>query len=168
MNRIMFTLLCAFFLPVLNAHAQKANETDIAVIRAAFKKINSAALKQEQFKYEADGCVEDGVVQYFFQGKEIVKIAESGSIGDGSWKNEYYYEGGKFIFAYETIVGGPADGPETKSEYRIYVKDGKAIRYMEGQKIIPNDSRVTEALPIAAKLYKAFTAKNFAEILCSN
>jgi hypothetical protein len=169
MNRLMFTLFIAFVLPVLNVHAQqKSNETDIAAIRAAFKKINSAALNLEEFKYEADGCVEDGTVQYYFKGKEIVKVVETGSIGDGSWRNEYYYEGGKFFFAYQTIVGGPAIGPETKTEYRIYVKDGKAIRYMEDQKIIPADTRVSEALPMAGKLLKAYKTKAFIETLCNN
>lgn len=167
MNRIITTLLLMIVLPVLNTHAQQKNvEPDIIAIRAAFKKINTLSLKQEQFKYEAEGCVEDGIVKYYFQGNEIIKIIESGSIGDGSWKNEYYYESGKFIFSYEMIIGSSADGAETKSEYRIYAKDGTAIRYMEDQKILPADSRVTKTLAIAEKLPKAYTTKKFAAVLC--
>lgn len=167
MNRIIAMLLLVSLLPVLNIYAQERTiDADITAIRAAYKKINTGPLKQEQFRYESEGCVEDGIVQYYFQDNKIVKIAESGSIGDGSWKNEYYYGSGKFIFYYETLIGSAADGVETKSEYRIYVKDGKAIRYMEDQKIIQADSRVTKALEIAEKLPKAYTTKNFAAILC--
>ncbi|SEW45827.1 hypothetical protein SAMN05428988_6145 [Chitinophaga sp. YR573] len=165
MNRIIIILMIV--LPVLNVRAQqKSIETDIAAIRAAFKKINTLSLKQQQFKYESDGRVEDGIVQYYFQDNEIVKIIESGSIGDGSWKNEYYYESGKFIFSYEKLVGSSAEGEETKSEYRVYAKDGAAIRYMEDQKILPVDSRATRKLDIAEKLLKAYITKNFAAILC--
>ena len=165
MNRIIITLL--LILPVLNGYAQqKSTETDIAAIRASFKKINALSLKQVPFKYESEGCVEDGIVQYYLKDNEIVKIIESGSIGDGSWKNEYYYESGKFIFSYEMIVGSSADGQESKSEYRIYVKDGAVIRYMEDQKILAADSRVSRTMVIAGKLLKAYTAKNFAAVLC--
>ena len=167
MQRIIIAFLWMISLPVLHLHAQqKNNEADITAIRASFKKINTQSLKQEQFKYESEGCVEEGVVQYYFQGGEIVKIIESGSIGDGSWKDEYYYEQGKFIFSYELIVGSSADGQESKSEYRVYVKDGKVIRYMQDQKIIPVDSRVTRTQAIAEKLPKAYVTKNFAAVIC--
>ncbi|WP_143097818.1 hypothetical protein [Chitinophaga sp. CF118] len=167
MNRIIIPLLLMIVLPALNVHAQqKSIETNIADIRAAFKKINSLSLKQEQFRYESEGCVEDGIIQYYFQDNEIVKIIEFGSIGDGSWKNEYYYESGKFIFSYEMLVGSSAEGEETKSEYRVYAKDGAVIRYMEDQKILPSDSRVTKTLAIAGKLLKAYTTKKFAAVLC--
>lgn len=165
MNRMITTLLLMILLPVLHVLAQQT-ETDIAAIRATFKKINALSLKPVQFKYESEGCVEDGTVQYYLQGKEIVKIIESGSIGDGSWKNEYYYQNGKFIFSYEMIVGGPAEGAETKSEYRVYVKDAKVIRYMEGQQILTPDSRVSKTMEIAGKLPSAYTTKNFVAILC--
>lgn len=167
MNRIIITLLFAIAFPVLNVHAQQKNtETDIAAIRAAFKEINTLPLKQEQFKYEADGCVEDGNVQYFFKGKEIVKVIESGSIGDGSWKKEYYYQSGNFIFSYEKLIGGSAGGEITQSEYRVYAKDGAAIRCMEDQQIVQPDSRATQTLAIAGKLLKAYTTKKFAAALC--
>jgi hypothetical protein len=167
MNRIIIALLLMIILPALNVHAQqKSIETNIAAIRAAFKKINTLSLKQEQFRYESEGCTEDGIVQYYFQDNEIVKIIESGSIGDGSWKNEYYYESGKFIFSYEKLIGSSADGEESQSEYRVYAKDGVVIRYMENQKILPSDSKATKTLAIAGKLLKAYSTKNFAAVLC--
>jgi hypothetical protein len=156
-----------FVFPVYNVHAQQKNiETDIAAIRATFKKINTLSLKQEQFRYESDGCVEGGIVQFYFHDNQIVKIIESGAIGDGSWKNEYYYESGKFIFSYESIVGSAAEGEVTKSEYRVYVKDGAVIRYMQDQKIQKADSRVVRTLAIATKLPNTYITKDFAAVLC--
>jgi hypothetical protein len=60
--------------------------------------INSKGLKKQHFTYESAGCAEDGVVDYYFDNKDIAKIVESGAIGDGSWVNEYYYQSGKIIF----------------------------------------------------------------------
>lgn len=141
--------------------------TAINAIRAEYKAINTAQLKTEVFKYEAEGCTEEGQVKYFFnQKKEIVKIVESGSIGDGSWNREFYFQSGKFIFCYELLIGGPADGPEMKSEHRTYIKDDQVLRYMDDKNIVPSGETATDALKISYKLLKAYTTKKFAEALC--
>ncbi|PWV51920.1 hypothetical protein [Chitinophaga sp. S165] len=139
----------------------------INVIRAEYRNINTAKLTTEAFKYEAEGCVEEGQVKYFLnQKKEIVKIVESGSIGDGSWNREFYFQSGKFIFCYETLIGGPAIGPETKTEHRTYVKDDQVLRYMDDKNIVPAEQTAADALKISYKLLKAYTTKKFAEVLC--
>jgi hypothetical protein len=139
----------------------------IAAIRTAYKNINTASLTTEIFKYESAGCVEEGQVKFFFnQGKEIVKIVESGSIGDGSWNREFYFQSGKFIFCYESLIGGPADGPATRSEYRTYVKDNQVLRFMEDKNIVPAGEKSADALKVSYKLIKAYTTKKFAEALC--
>lgn len=139
----------------------------INVIRAEYKNINTAQLTTEAFKYEADGCVDGGQVKYFFnQKKEIVKIVESGSIGDGSWDREFYFQSGKFIFCYEMLIGGPAVGPEIKNEHRTYIKDDQVLRYIEDKNIVPSGATAAEALKISYKLLKAYTTKKFAEVLC--
>jgi len=139
----------------------------ITTIRTAYKNINTAPLTTTVFKYESDGCVIEGQVKYFFnQKKEIVKIVESGSIGDGSWSREFYFESGKFIFCYESLIGGPADGPETKSEYRTYVKDDQVLRFMEDKNIVPAGEKSADAVKVSYKLIKAYTTKKFAEVLC--
>ncbi|MBS7567053.1 hypothetical protein KHS38_21795 [Mucilaginibacter sp. Bleaf8] len=146
---------------------QAASEQDITTIRRIYQEINSLKLTQQRFTYEAPGCVEEGVVNYFFRDKAIVKITESGSIGDGSWVHEYYYESGKAIFCYEAIVGGPAIGKVTKTEYRVYVKDNRPVRITANNKLIAvNDSKGTEAIQTAAKIYKAYAKKDFASALC--
>ncbi|OQP57204.1 hypothetical protein A3860_11635 [Niastella vici] len=146
---------------------QKAADADIEAIRSAYKEINSQSLTKEHYTNEAAGCAEDGVVDYFLDKQQIVKIKESGSIGDGSWTTEYYYRNGDLIFIYETLTGGPANGKVEKSEYRVYVKSSRVIRFMNNQQIIPADSKAGELTETALKLFKAHTTKKFAEVLCN-
>jgi hypothetical protein len=139
----------------------------INIIRAEYRNINTAQLPTEAYRYEADGCVENGQVKYFFnQKKEIVKIVESGSIGDGTWNREFYFQSGKFIFCYELLIGGPAAGPEIRTEHRTYIKDGQVLRYMEDKNIVPSGATAAEALKISYKLLEAYKTRTFAEVLC--
>jgi len=165
----LHVLLLVLLLPGLKINAQQKNagtEESIASIRTEFKRINASALSTEEFQYDSAGCVDEGVVTYFLENQAIVKIVESGAIGDGSWTREFYYQSGKFIFCYEEIVGGPAEGPETKSEYRTYVKDDKVIRYMEDKKTVPANSKATGQVSTAYRLLKAYRTKDFAKVLC--
>jgi hypothetical protein len=173
MNRILqslfltsFILLAAFVQAYAQQHSNAANEADIASIRTEFKRINASTLKKEQFEYESSGCVDGGLVQYFLDKGKIVKIIESGSIGDGSWTREFYYQSGNFIFSYEVQTGGPAIGPETKTEHRIYAKNGHVVRYMENQQILAPDSQRLTIITTAAGLLKAYHTKEFADVLC--
>lgn len=148
------------------AAVQSNKEPDILSIRQAFQAINALKLEKQQFTYEVDGCVEGGIINYYFNNKAIVKITESGSIGDGSWNKEYYYHAGNVFFCLESLVGGPAIGPDIKTQYRYYIKNGKPIRVMENNKIISADSKVTDILQTAGRVYKAYTTKDFASAMC--
>ena len=139
----------------------------ILEIRQHVQKINSKKLKKEHYTYESAGCTEDGVVDYYFDEKAIVKVIESGAIGDGSWVNEYYYQSGKVIFCFQTIVGGPAIGKVTKTEYRFYVKDDSPLKIMEGAKTVKSDSKATEFIGTANRIFKAYASKDFAGALCN-
>lgn len=167
------TLLFMMFLPLAHVHAKRkpANRDTAAyirVIRAEYQKVNASSLRKEPFKYEAEGCVNDGIVTYFLNAKkEIVKIAETGNIGDGSWNREFYFRSGKFFFCYETITGGPAEGPELKNEYRTYIKDDQVLQYMEDKKVLAPGEHSAEALAISYKLLDAYHTKKFAEALCN-
>ena len=166
----LMTLLCS--LPFAKVSGQQkaqkptANQADINAIRSEFKRINGLTLRNEKFSYEAAGCAEEGAVQYFFNGKEIIKIIETGAIGDGSWTKEFYYQSGKFIFSYEVLIGSSADGQESKIEHRIYAKDGKVIRYMEDQKDIKADGEADHGVQVAEKLLQAYSTKEFVKALC--
>lgn len=167
--RYLTVLLLVLLLPGIQVNAQQKSpgaEASVAAIRAEFKRINAMALTTEEFQYDSAGCTEEGVVTYFIENQGIVKIVESGAIGDGSWTREFYYQSGKFIFCYEMIVGGPAEGPETKSEYRTYVKDDQVVRYMEDKKIIAADTKARAQVLTAYELIKAYTTKEFAKALC--
>lgn len=142
------------------------DDATIVAIRKEYNRINGLKLSQQNYKYEKEGCVEDGKVNYFFEGKSIVKITESGSIGDGSWTTSYFYRAGKPIFCYDFIEGGPAAGPTIKTEYRIYVKDGRAHRVMEGKKVMKSENISQEQIQRANNIYKAYATKKFGDALC--
>ncbi|WP_129714847.1 hypothetical protein [Pedobacter sp. SYP-B3415] len=172
-----FWLIAFFILSVASVHAQQAarqplvnvqNEAAIQNIRRTYQQINALNLTAERFKYESSGCVQDGVVTYFFSGKKILKIVESGSIGDGSWVHEFYYDAGKLIFCLESLVGGPANGPVTKTQYRVYLKQGSVIRALhDSNKISATDSKATELMQAGTRIYAAYTTKDFVSALCN-
>ncbi|MGZ3873023.1 MAG: hypothetical protein ACXVJD_08895 [Mucilaginibacter sp.] len=146
------------------AIAQSAS--DIAAIRAAYSNINQLPLKGQDFKFESPGCVDGGLITYMKRDDEILKITNSGSIGDGSWKTEFYFSAGKLIFYFDTVTGGAAAEKAPTTEYRLYVRNDKPIRCMEGKKIIPPDSKANKSIQTAYKLLKAYKTRNFAAALC--
>ena len=158
-------------------------EKAVSEIRAEFQRINSVKLHTETFKWELDGCANDGVVNYFLDKGSIVKVVESGFMGDGGWVNEYYYNNGKFIFSYEVSIGGPVAGPDTKVESRTYANNDKTIRFLESEHILKEDNKkgalITSQNTIQAdrkafnelskeyKLLKAYQTKDFIAALCN-
>lgn len=149
-----------------NKHTSASAEQEVTAIRNEFKRINTLPLQKEQFTYEVAGCVEEGKVVCYFSNKALVKIAESGSIGDGSWVREFYYRNGKCIFCYEKLVGGPAEGAAVTTEYRFYIKNDKAVKCMENSTVIPADSKSTEIITMAQNLLRAYPTKDFGAALC--
>jgi hypothetical protein len=148
---------------------EKTTEAAVEAIRAAFKEINSnKTYKTERFTYEIAGCVDNGSLDYYLDKQQVVKIKETGLIGDGGWDTEYYYRNGNLIFIFESLIGGPANGPIQKSEYRVYVKDGKVIRFMNGPKIIPADNKAAELTATAKKLLQVRITKDFKGALCGD
>jgi hypothetical protein len=144
-----------------------AEASNVLAIRSEYQKINALPLTKQHFTYESSGCADGGVVDYFLNHKKIVKITESGAIGDGSWVNEYYYSNGKVIFIFETTVGGAAVGKITKTADRYYVKNNRPLRVMKGSKIVPVNSRAVEIIQTANKIYKAYVTKDFVAALCN-
>lgn len=141
-------------------------DSDIAAIRTAYIRINTLSLKPEIFKFESSGCVEDGKVTYFHSSNDVLKVIFSGSIGDGSWTTEYYFNSGKLIFCYDKLIGGPAEGKVTTTEYRLYVKADRPIKCLKNKRTIQPDGKATETVKTAYKLLKAHKTKDFAAALC--
>jgi hypothetical protein len=152
-----------------NASFAEAIPTDSAIrlIRTAFEQINAAPLQHKDFKWTADNCNADGTATYYLTGNnEIVKVVETGAIGDGSWTTAYYYQQGRFLFSLTTDIGGPAIGPVDTMTIRKYVYNNKVIRTIE------NDTYTSTAdslLTPASKEYRileAFKSKNFGAAFC--
>lgn len=139
----------------------------IKEIRAEYTRINALPLTKERFNWEADGCVEGGVITYFFHDGKILKVVESGAIGDGSWVTEYYYKNGRFIFSYDVLIGGPAEGPETKKELRTYVSNDTVVQSLENKTIIEPIEKVLSATSKPYKILKAYQTKDFEAALCN-
>ncbi|MBL0202346.1 MAG: hypothetical protein IPP81_19975 [Chitinophagaceae bacterium] len=134
-------------------------------IRSEFKRINSLRLTTKKYKFV---CDTDGTITYYSDNGRVVKIAiDWGFIGDGSSKSEYYYKDDKLIFTYETYIGGPANGPETKTEYRTYVNSDKTIKYMENQKISACTTCQFNESAREYKALRAYNTKNIKSALCN-
>lgn len=169
-------LILLLSVTVLSAHSNAqhkqtsvtaSSEKEVLAIRQEFQRINTLPLRKEQYTYEVAGCAEDGKVICYFSNKELVKITESGSIGDGSWVREFYYQGGKCIFCYEKLIGGAAEGPVETAEYRYYISNNKPVRCMENKNIVPADGKAIATIATALKLPGAYATKSFAAILCN-
>ncbi|PSK88113.1 hypothetical protein [Taibaiella chishuiensis] len=142
------------------------NDASIKVIRQEYNRVNALKLTREHFDYEKASCVEEGKVDYYLEGKTIVKITESGFIGDGGWTTTYYYKAGQPFFCLDVIEGGPAAGDHTRTERRIYIREGRAIRVLEGSKPMKDENISGEHIQRANNFYKAYTTKKFGEALC--
>lgn len=168
MNKLIF-----LFIILLNAsqlHAQNITLTEIEKqvknIRTQFQKINASPLNKKAFNWSQDGCGQ-GELTFYFINQQLVKIIETGSIGDGSWTKEYYYKDKKIVFTYEIeyiYVGNT----ETKNEYRTYFYNNKIIRSIENS-VIKNYTQQVSVIYQTSKeyrLFNSFTLKNYNDAIC--
>ena len=151
----------------LSASNPLITDSAIAFIRNAYQQINGKLLKNRVFKWEAEGCNSDGTATYYLSDKnEIVKVVETGAIGDGSWTTSYYYQNGQFIFSLQTDVGGPAVGPVDTFTVRKYAYSNKVIRVKEKDVYTtPVDSILTPASK-EYKILEAYKNENFGAAFC--
>ncbi|MDB5200954.1 MAG: hypothetical protein JWQ27_363 [Ferruginibacter sp.] len=129
------------------------SEEKVAEIRREFNRINAAKLTTRTFTFT---CDTEGTISYYLEDGMIVKIfIDWGFVGDGSSKQQYFYQDGKLIFVFETWLGAPANQPDIKTELRTYVSNDTVIRFMKDQTISPcTTCRFTNA----SRPYKVFTA----------
>ncbi|SFQ45448.1 hypothetical protein [Flavobacterium akiainvivens] len=137
----------------------------IAAIRQRVEHINTAKLEKKHFEFM---CDEKMMVDYFYEGNELVKIAiDFGTVGDVYAKEGYYYDKGKLVFNYEFVEGGPAcEGCIKKNEYRTYVQNDEAIRYLKDKNVA--ECRTCSFSPTSRqyKLLKAKTQDEIKAVLC--
>jgi hypothetical protein len=132
----------------------------IAAIRQRVEHINTAKLEKKHFEFM---CDEKMMVDYFYEGGEIVKIAvDFGTVGDVYAKEGYYYDNGKLVFNYEFTEGGPpCDDCIETHEYRTYIQNDKAIQYRKDKNEAPCR---TCSFPATARQYKLLKAKTQEEV----
>ena len=140
-------------------------EQKVLDIRNEYARINSLGLTAQKFRFV---CDTEGSISYFTENGKVVKIAiDWGFLGDGQSKNEYYYQNGALIFAFEQHVGGPAGEPASTNEFRTYVQNDRTIKYLRNQKV---ESCRTCSFSASSREYKAVKAletRNFKSALCN-
>ncbi len=114
----------------------KSSDEVVLDIREEFKRINAASLTKKVYEFACKNDPGEGTATYFTNNGHVVKVAvDWGVIGDYAYTSEYYYQNDRLIFIYEIIIGGPANGPDTKTEERTYINNDKTIKYMENEKV---------------------------------
>jgi len=135
------TMKSSPFLPVaalLTAFAISANaQSDTAHHRAVYNEINAneAALKKVTATHKEDETA--FALTGFLDGGEVKKIvAVCGDDGDGV--TEYYLEGEKPLFVFNTYRKG-AEGSKNRAkvEERLYFKDGNIFKWLTTEKPAP-------------------------------
>lgn len=114
-----------------NSENKTETVTDpIVSIRTKVERINTQSLTKKSFEFM---CDEKMMVDYFYDGDEIVKIAiDFGTVGDTYAKEGYYYDDGNLIFVYEFVEGGPAcEGCIETHEYRTYVENNAVLKHLK-------------------------------------
>lgn len=142
------------------------NEDKVISIRAEVQRINSLKLLVQTFNWSEDGCVEGGKVNYYMYNDTIVKVVESGFIGDGGWTKEYYYSKGKFIFSFMQHIGGPAAMPIDTSEIRMYADNDTLVLQKRNNDSFDDLTKKYNANSVEYKILKAYKDKNFAKVFC--
>lgn len=143
------------------------DEDVIQTIRNNVQAINNMNLLVETFDWSEPGCSDQGKISYYFNKDSIVKIVESGFIGDGGWTKEYYYYQGKYIFSFMQSIGGPAAMPVDTSEIREYVNSDTLVLLKRNNENHADIKEKWSANSTEYKLLNAFRRKNFGEILCN-
>lgn len=143
------------------------NEDKIIAIRAEVQRINQMNLLVKSFNWSEDGCVEGGKVNYYFNNDTIVKVAESGFIGDGGWTKEYYYSKGKFIFSFMQHIGGPAAMPVDTSEIRMYADNDTLVLQKRNNDSFDDLTKKYNPGSLEYRILAAYKDKNFAKVFCN-
>lgn len=143
------------------------DEDIIQTIRNNVQTINNMNLLVETFDWSEPGCSEQGKISYYFNKDSIVKIVESGFIGDGGWTKEYYYYQGKYIFSFMQSIGGPAAMPVDTSEIREYVNSDTLVLLRRNNEAHTGIKQKWSSNSTEYRLLNAFKRKNFGEILCN-
>ncbi len=154
-------------------HAVESKQTEhipidkVAEIRNEVHRINKMNVLVQSFNWSEDGCVEGGKVNYYLNNDSIVKVTESGFIGDGGWIKEYYYSKGKFIFSFMQHIGGPAAMPVDTSEIRIYADNDTLVLKKRNNDYMDDLSQKFGSNSVEYKILSAYKDKNFAKVFCN-
>ncbi|MFT3980285.1 MAG: hypothetical protein QM687_07440 [Ferruginibacter sp.] len=144
------------------------DEDVIQSIRSKVQGINNMSLLVQTFDWSSPGCAEEGKISFYLNKDSIVKIIESGFIGDGGWTKEYYYDRGKFIFSFMQNIGGPASMPVDTSEVREYVNNDTLVLLKRNSEAHTGLKQKWNSQSTEYKLLRSFKNRDYAKVLCSD
>lgn len=123
-------------------------ENQVAAIRAEVTAINKAAKGYKKTTKDVDGVSLEGTqATYFSSGRGLHKITAKMYGETFQATGEYYFQGEELIFAYEKMsryngqIGLSKPVKVVKvEEKRMYLSDGKIIKFLLGKKAIKSSS----------------------------
>ena len=144
----------------------RQNATPLSLIRQRVTAINISTLQSKHVEFI---CDEKTSVNYYYKNTVPVKIAiDYGWVGDAHAKEDYYFDGGKLIFIYEFVEGGPAcEGCIKSNEYRSYINDDKVFKYLKNKDEAKCKRCEFGTLSKPYKLLTTSTAQEARKVLCN-
>ncbi|WP_124637075.1 hypothetical protein [Taibaiella sp. KBW10] len=161
--------------PISNHQSEMKDSTRLLKeIRLEYQRINSATLTPQNYTWETDTTCDAppmaGLVTYFREGNQLVKILNDGAEDHGEWKEEYYFKAGKLFFVFQhNTYGGAANPTEFKYESRYYFNDGLLIKKIESSEQAKTDEEgIDRLVKEAYLLYKAKGSQEISRIFSCN
>ncbi len=175
MKFISISLIALFVLESCNSNSNnaktaiKTTEDSLRLINEAIQKIKSIQLSIDQLKNvsETTGDIACGKINYKAANDSLLKISFSGSMGDASYDELYYFNNGLPIYVKQTTFGSSADEKEKSVVNEYYFEGAKIISFFTDAKPVVADTfKIGNVLSISKEYKELFKTKQFSDYEC--
>jgi hypothetical protein len=177
MKFFSISIIALFMFGSCNSHqpsnnqetAIKKTEDSLGLINEAIQKIKNIQLSIDQIKNveETTGEISCGKINYKAANDSVVKISFSGSMGDASYDEVYYFNHGFPIYIKQTVFGASADEKEKNVINEYYFEDMKIISsFTDAKPIVADTFKIGNVLSIAKEYKELFKSKKFSDYEC--
>lgn len=160
-----YLILFSLLLGCGTGYTQTSRHTEalIRAVREEYQRINQAKLVKKELRWETDTSCEappmGGTVTFFYENNNLVKILNDGGEDHGTWKEAYYFRGGKLFFVYENnAYGGAADPEAMKYQTRYYIDSDQVFNVIASSKENLKDKEAQARM--IRDIYRLSTAKD--------
>jgi hypothetical protein len=147
----------------------KTTEDSIRSINEAIKNIKSIQLSIDQMKNvsETTGKIGCGTINYTASNDSLLKISFSGSMGDASYDELYYFNNGLPIYIKQTTFGSSADEKEKSVVNEYYFEGAKIISsFTDAKPVVADTFKIGNVLSISKDYKELFKTKQFSDYEC--